>query len=91
MRKYKSIDKQRIVEIDDLSFLRERKHRYGWIRRHYHHFRHKRAFRKADIIIAEDESVALDVVRYYFVPKTKVLLRKASASKPAPQSPGSRH
>lgn len=80
MRKYKSIDKQRVVEIDDLSFLRERKHRYGWLRRHYHHFRHKRACRKADIVIAKDESVAVDVVRYYFVPKAKVILRKHSAA-----------
>ena len=75
MKKYKDkFSGNRIVEVDDLSFLRERNHRYGWLRRHYFHRRYKRACRRADMIIAQNETVAVDLVRYYFVPKWKITL-----------------
>jgi hypothetical protein len=71
---YKS--KKRVVEIDDLSFLRDRDHRYGWIRRHYKHFRLRRALRKAKGIIAADPEVAAEIRRYYFIQKDRITVRQ---------------
>lgn len=71
---YKS--KKRVVEIDDLSFLRDRDHRYGWIRRHYKHFRLRRALRKAKAIIAADPEVAAMIRRYYFIQKDRITVRQ---------------
>lgn len=68
--------KNRVVEVNDLSFIRERDHRYGWFRRHYKHHRLRRALKKAKAVIAADHDVAVDVVRYYFVPKDKIEIRK---------------
>lgn len=73
MKKYR--DKRtgvRIVEVSDLSFLRERNHRYGWLRRHYKHFRVRRALKKAGRVIAADSVVAADIARYYCVPKNRI-------------------
>ena len=73
MKKYR--DKRtgvRIVEVSDLSFLRERSHRYGWLRRHYKHFRVRRALKKAGRVIAADPVVAADIARYYCVPKNRI-------------------
>lgn len=72
MKKYKDKDGKRIVEVDDVSFLRDRNHPYNWFQRHYHHHRLRRALKRADRVIASSPDVAIDVVRYYFVPKTKI-------------------
>lgn len=72
MKKYKDKDGNRIVEVDDVSFLRDRTHPYNWFQRHYHHHRLRRALKRADRVIASSPDVAIDVVRYYFVPKTKI-------------------
>ena len=71
---YKS--KKRIVEVNDLSFLSDRDHRYGWIRRHYKHFRLRRALRKAKGIIAADPEVAAEIRRYYFIQKDRITVRQ---------------
>lgn len=71
---YKS--RKRIVEVNDLSFLSERDHRYGWIRRHYKHFRLRRALRKAKGIIAADPEVAAEIRRYYFIQKDRITVRQ---------------
>ena len=71
---YKS--RKRIVEVNDLSFLSERDHRYGWIRRHYKHFRLRRALRKAKGIIAADPEVAAEIHRYYFIQKDRITVRQ---------------
>lgn len=77
MKKYRDkLSGKRIVEVRDLSFLRERQHRYGWIRRHYHSFRYKRACRRADVIVVPDDQTAFDVSRYYFIPKSKIRVVK---------------
>lgn len=81
MKKYR--DKKsgmRVVEVQDLSFLSDRNHRYGWIRRHYFNLRHKRACRKADIIITPDDQTAFDVSRYYFIPKSRITIRHSQES-----------
>lgn len=72
MKKYKDKDGNRTVEVDDVSFLRDRNHPYNWFQRHYHHHRLRRALKRADRVIASSPDVAIDVVRYYFVPKTKI-------------------
>lgn len=72
MKKYKDKDGKRTVEVDDVSFLRDRNHPYNWFQRHYHHHRLRRALKRADRVIASSPDVAIDVVRYYFVPKTKI-------------------
>ncbi|MCF0176976.1 MAG: hypothetical protein HUJ94_09060 [Bacteroidales bacterium] len=70
MRKYK-VGNERFVEVEDLSFLRDRE-KFNWLSRHWFSFRHRKALRKADHVIAMSEDVAHDVVRYYFIPKYKV-------------------
>lgn len=64
----------RIVEVDDLSFLKDRNHSWGWLRRHFNHFRLKLALRRADRIYVPDCLVAVDLVRYYFIPKEKIVV-----------------
>ncbi len=76
MKKYK--DKKtgvKVVEVSDLSFLRERDHRYGWFRRHYKHLRVRRALKKAGKVIAADTVVASDIAKYYRVPKERIDLK----------------
>ena len=76
MAKYKDYKaKKRVVEVHDLSFLSDRNHSYGWIRRHYRHHKLRRALKKAEKIIASNPKVASDIVRYYFVPKEKITLK----------------
>lgn len=65
----------KVVEVNDLSFISDRVHRYGWFRRHYKHHRLRRALRRADHVIAGSPKLAVDVVRYYFVPKDKITVR----------------
>ena len=69
-KKYKVTD-ARYVEVNDLSFLRER-HGYNWLNRHWSNIRCKRACRKADWIIVHSDALKADVVKYYFIPKSKI-------------------
>ncbi len=66
---------KKVVEVNDLSFLSDRNHRYGWFRRHYRHHKLRRALKKAEDIIASNPQVATDIVRYYFVPKEKITIK----------------
>lgn len=75
MKKYKDKSGVKIVEISDLSFLRERDHKYGWLRRHYKHLRVRRALRKAGKVVAADPVVAADIYRYYRIPKNDIILK----------------
>ena len=73
MKKYRETETGKMaVEVYDLSFLREKEHPYGWLRRHFLHLRLKLALRKADIIYVSETSTGIDLVRYYFVPKDKI-------------------
>ena len=67
---------KRVVEVDDLSFLSDRDHRYGWLKRHYRHHRLRRALKKAEKITASNPKVATDLVRYYFIPKDRITIKK---------------
>lgn len=66
---------KRVIEVNDLSFLSDRNHHYGWIRRHYRHHKLRHALKKADTIIACNQNVATDIVRYYFVAKEKITVK----------------
>ncbi len=74
IRDYKA--SRRSVEVVDLSFLSDRNHRYGWLRRHYKHYRLRRALRKARTIVAADSKVAAEITRYYFIPKSRINIRQ---------------
>lgn len=75
MKKYTDYTiNRRLIVVNDLSFLSDRNHHYGWFRRHYRHHKLRRALKKADKVMAKDKSVATDLVRYYFVPKEKITI-----------------
>lgn len=67
---------KRQIEVNDLSFLSDRDHRYGWIRRHYKHHRLRRALKKQRTVIASNPEVAYDLRRFYFLPKERITLRQ---------------
>ncbi len=76
MKKYSDYRiSKRVVEVEDLSFLSERNHHYGWIRRHFLHHRLRRALKKAEKIIACNPKSATDLVRYYFIPKERITIK----------------
>ena len=76
MKKYTDYKaKKKVVEVHDLSFLSDRNHSYGWLRRHLRHHKLRRALKKAEKIIASNRQVATDINRYYFVPKDKITIK----------------
>lgn len=75
MKKYTDNEGRRVVEVGDLSYLKEREHHYNWFQRHYHHHSLRIALKKADLVIVSTPETAIDVVRYYFVPKDKIKVR----------------
>lgn len=75
MKKYTDNEGRRVVEVGDLSYLKEREHHYNWFQRHYHHHSLRLALKKADLVIVSTPETAIDVVRYYFVPKDKIKVR----------------
>ena len=42
---------------------------------HYHHHRLRLSLKKADKVVAANPQVAVDLVRYYFVPKEIIVIR----------------
>ncbi len=71
---------RRVIEINNLSFLSDRNNRYGWLRLHLRHHKLRRALKKAEKVIVSNPDVATDVVRYYFVPKDRITIKKLSNS-----------
>ncbi len=77
MKKYIDPDTGRhIVETEELSFLRERNHRYGWLQRHIRHHRLRIALKKADIVIVPDPVTSDDIHRFYFIPREKIIINR---------------
>lgn len=76
MKKYIDKEGRKVIEVDDLSYLSDRDHPYNWFQRHFHHHKLRRALKNADIVIAADPITATDIVRYYFVPKDKIVIRR---------------
>lgn len=75
MRRYIDKEGRRVIEINDLSYLKERDHRYNWFRRHWHHHRIRISIKKADIVVVPDPETAIDVGRFYFIPKERIIIR----------------
>ena len=48
MKKYIDAEGRTVVETEELSFLTDHAHRYGWLRRHFLHHRLRLALKKAD-------------------------------------------
>lgn len=76
MKKYRDMKTgELVVEVEDLSFVKEREHSYNWFQRHYHHHRLRHYLKRADKVYVSDNEMAVDVVRYYFVPKDRIVVR----------------
>ena len=69
---------KRLIEVNDLSFLSDRDHRYGWIRRHYKHHRLRRALKKQRTVIASKLRTISDVSISF--PKRESLSDKTKSS-----------
>jgi hypothetical protein len=75
MKKYTDKEGRNIIEVDDLTFIGDRDYPYNWFQRHFHHHRLRLSLKKADLVVAADTRVAVDLVRYYFVPKEMIVIR----------------
>ncbi len=67
--------KKREVKVNDLSFLSDRDHKYGWFKRHYRHHRLRFALKKARTIIAANPDIAKDLTKYYFISKDRITIK----------------
>ena len=75
MKKYRDRKNGKMtLEVNDLSFLKEKEHPYSWFKRHILHFRLKLALVNVDTIYVPDTITGIDLVRYYFVPKDKIVV-----------------
>lgn len=75
MKKYTDKEGRNIIEVDDLTFIGDRDYPYNWFQRHFHHHRLRLSLKKADLVVAADTRVAVDLVRYYFIPKERIVIR----------------
>ena len=66
---------KRTLEIDELDFLKNPKHRYGWIKRHFLNIWLKWALENSDIIIAGDPVTAFDIHRFYYIPSERITIK----------------
>lgn len=64
-----------ILEVDELDFLKNPKHRYGWIKRHFLSLWLKWALSHSDTIIAADSTTAFDIHRFYYIPSSRITVR----------------
>lgn len=76
----KDKDGCRVLEIYSLSFISDRDHKFGWFGLHYRHFSIKILLKWADKVYVPDCSVAVDLVRYYFYPKEKIVVDRTRVS-----------
>ena len=63
------------IEIDELEFLKNPEHRYGWIKRHFLNQWLKWALENSDIIVAGDPVTAFDIHRFYYIPSERITIR----------------
>lgn len=75
MKKYTDKEGRMVIEVGDLTFIGDRDYPYNWFQRHFHHHRLRLALKKADRVVAANPQVAVDLVRYYFVPKDIIIIR----------------
>ena len=65
------------IEIDELEFLKNPEHRYGWIKRHFLNQWLKWALENSDEIIAADSTTAFDIHRFYYIPSERITIRSS--------------
>lgn len=75
MKKYTDNEGRTIVETEELSFLTDHAHRYGWLQRHFRHHRLRLALKKADKVIAPDAETAENIHRFYFIPRENIEIK----------------
>lgn len=76
-RSYKDSSGLKVVEVNDISFLTDRNHRYNWLQRHFHHHRLRIKVRKASKILVPSEKAAFDMHRFYFIPYDRISVNSA--------------
>ena len=67
------------LEVDELDFLKNPKHRYGWIKRHLLNIWLIWALRHSDTIIAGDATTAFDIHRFYYIPSDRITVRASKS------------
>ena len=67
------------LEIDDLEFLKNPDHRFGWIKRHFLSHWLKWALNHSDVIIAGEQTTAFDIHRFYYIPSARIIIRNRKA------------
>lgn len=76
LRRYTDPSTGRItLEVDDLEFLKDPSHRYGWIKRHFLSQWLKWALNHSDDIVARDATTAFDIHRFYYIPSNRITVR----------------
>ena len=76
MRRYTdSLTGDTVIQVNDLSFLKNPSHPYGWFRRHFLHHWLKWALKHSDRIVAADEDTAFDIHRFYFIPHENIQVK----------------
>ena len=70
---------KRTIEIDELEFLKNPEHRYGWIKRHFLNQWLKWALENSDEIIAGDPVTAFDINRFYYISTDRITIRSPKA------------
>ena len=71
---YKDKDGCKVLEIYSLAFISDRNHKFGWFGLHYRHFSIKILLKWADRVYVPDCNVAVDLIKYYFYPKEKIVV-----------------
>lgn len=77
---HKDKDGCRVLEIYSLSFISDRNHKYGWFGLHYRHFSIKILLKWAHKVYVPDCDVAVDLIKYYFYPKEKIVVDRTRVS-----------
>lgn len=63
------------LEVDELEFLKNPSHPYGWIKRHFLSHWLKWALNHSDDIVAGDATTAFDIHRFYYIPSNRITVR----------------
>ena len=75
MKKYKDNAGKRVIEVSDISYLKDRNHHFNWFQRHWHHHRLRISIKKTDTVIVPDAETAFDIHRYYFIPMDRIIIK----------------
>ena len=75
MKKYKDNEGRTVVETENLNFLTDHAHRYGWLRRHFLHHCLRLALKKADKVVVPDAETLENVHRFYFIPRERIVIK----------------